>query len=92
MKKISNPREYVIKLVKNVFKGKNGDIVSIKGIHLGYTNESYIVTFENNKKFQVRLPHCGDLINRANEYKMLNLLGIKDFVYFDVRSGIAIKQ
>ncbi|MCQ3908727.1 MAG: hypothetical protein MJ200_04255 [Mycoplasmoidaceae bacterium] len=65
--KITNPREYAIKLVKKVLKGKNGDIISVKDIHLGYTNISYMITFENNKKYQVRLPHSADLINRANE-------------------------
>ncbi|XQP55106.1 MAG: hypothetical protein ACOQNV_03155 [Mycoplasmoidaceae bacterium] len=92
MNKINNPKKYAAELVKKVFKGKYGDIVSVKPIHLGYTNESFIVTFANDKKFQVRIPHCGNLINRVDEYKVLKLLKNEDFVYFDVKSGIAIKQ
>lgn len=92
MKKINNLKEYVTNLVKNIFKGKNGEVVSVKGVHLGYTNESFIVTFSNKKKYQVRLPHCGNLINRNNEYRMIQILNIKYFDYFDPKSGIAVKK
>lgn len=92
MKKIDNPKEYTVKLLQDVFMGKNGEVSSIKPIHRGYTNFSYIVQFENGKTYQVRLPHCGDLINRANEYQVLSLMDDDSFVYFDVKTGIAVKK
>lgn len=90
--KIDNPRKYTAKLLNDVFMGKNGEIVSMKPIHRGYTNFSYIVLFENGKKYQVRLPHCGSLINRKNEYTILSLLDDKNFIYFDTKTGIAVKK
>ncbi len=92
MKQMKNNKEFTIKLLQDVFMGKNGEIVSIRSIHNGYTNFSYVVTFENGKKYQVRLPHCGDLINRSNEYQVLSLLGNQDFIYFDIKSGVGVKE
>lgn len=82
-----------LELLKKVLGKKNGLIKSIKPIHTGYTNQSFVVEYENGKKYQVRLPHCGDLINRNNEFKVLTLVGQKKiFTYFDVKTGIAIKE
>ncbi|MCQ2956737.1 MAG: hypothetical protein MJ233_02620 [Mycoplasmoidaceae bacterium] len=92
MKQIKNYKEYTIKLLQDVFMGKNGEITSMHAIHNGYTNYSYVVTFENGKKYQVRLPHCGNLINRSNEYQVLSLLGNQDFIYFDIKTGIGVKE
>lgn len=93
MNKQSNYRDQAIELLKKVLKRKNGSIVSMKDIHCGYTNQSFLVEYSNGKKFQVRLPHCGDLINRVNEYKALSMLGKQNqFVYFDTKTGAAIKK
>ena len=92
MKKIDNPKEYTMKLLQDVFMGKNGEVTSLKPIHRGYTNFSYIVQFENGNIYQVRIPHCGKLINRANEYQVLSLVGDDSFVYFDVKTGIGVKK
>lgn len=92
MKNIDNPKQFAIDLLNKVIGKKDGNIVSLKPIHLGYTNQSFIATYSNGKKYQVRLPHCGDLINRSNEFKMLSLMKDKSFIYFDVKTGIGIKQ
>lgn len=92
MNNIQDKYEYVINLVNRVLGKKYGEIASIKPIHFGYTNQSYVVTYENKMKFQVRIPHCGRLIDRSNELQINNLLRYKDFIYFDVKTGIAIKK
>lgn len=92
MKKIDNTKEYALKLLDEVIGKKNGSIESIKPIHNGYTNLSYVVTYTNKKKYQVRFPHDGKIINRHAEYEILSLMKDQSFVYFDVRTGIAIKQ
>ncbi|MBQ0045645.1 MAG: phosphotransferase [Mycoplasma sp.] len=85
-------KEFALKLLKKVFGKKNGEIVSIKPIHRGYTNFSFFVTYANGKNYQVRIPHCGDLLNRSNEKMMLTMLKDQSFVYFDVKTGVAIKE
>lgn len=87
-----NDKQFVVELLKKVFNGKNGEITTMKPIHRGYTNHSYLVVFTNGKKYQVRIPHCGKLLNRSNEKMMLTLLKDQNFVYFDVKTGIAIKN
>lgn len=92
MKKTINLKEKATKLLDNVFMGKNGEILSMKEIHNGYTNFSYLVTFANGKKYQVRFPHRSDLINRANEFQILSIVGDQSFVYFDTKTGIGVKE
>lgn len=84
-------KELVIKLVTKYVKNKT-PISSVKPIHLGYTNQSYVVTYDDGVKYQVRLPHCGNLLNRANEKLIHDLRGDDSFVYFDVKTGNAIKR
>lgn len=84
-----------VALLKKVLKEDNGTIVSIKDIHNGYTNLSYLVTYANGKMYQVRFPHdeIKDLLNRKNEYSVMKLLGSdKYFPYFDPKTGVAVKQ
>lgn len=93
METLNNPKSFAIKLLNEVIKDKNGEIKTIKPIHNGYTNQSFYVEYANGKKYQVRIPHCGDLINRTNEYQVLTMTGQKDiFPYFDIKTGIAIKK
>lgn len=93
MKQTNSSIEKAQKLLKKVFGDKNGAIVSLKPIHLGYTNESFVATYENGQKYQVRLPHCGKMLNRSNEYKIIGLLKqTHDFPYFDVKTGNCIKK
>lgn len=85
-------RRVAINLVEEVFEGKHGKITNIKAIHNGYTNKSYMVTFADATIYQVRIPHCGNLLNRNNELKILSMLGDQKFPYFDAKTGIAIKE
>lgn len=90
---LTNQKYKAIELLKKVFGKKNGTIKSIRPIHTGYTNQSFVVEYENGKKYQVRLPHCGDLINRSSEYQILTLVGQKKlFSYFDIKTGTAVKE
>ncbi len=92
MRQINKKDEYAQNLLKKVFEDKNGKVISMEDIHSGYTNISYLATFENGKKYQVRIPHRSDLINRANEHQIISLMGDQKFVYFDARTGVAIKE
>lgn len=92
MKKTKDYKKTAINLLHRLFKGQNGKIVSMKEIHKGYTNVSYEIIFENKSKYQVRIPHCGNLINRSAEYQVLKLIKDKTYIYFDQKTGIAVKQ
>ncbi len=92
MKQIKDNKKFCINLLHKVFGNKNGKISSIKEIHNGYTNISFDVVYENKQRYQVRIPHCGDLINREAEYQVLKLVHDINYVYFDPKSGVAIKQ
>lgn len=88
-------RQRAISLLHDVFGDKYGKIINIKDIHSGYTNISFVATFENHKTYQVRLPHeeVQLLLNRRNEYAILKYLGLHNrFDYFDKETGAAIKQ
>lgn len=67
-------------------------IASIKQIHSGYTNYSFLFTLKNKTKFQVRIPNDGNLVDRYCEYQIIKLLNDKNFVYYDTKTGIAIKK
>lgn len=92
MKRIKNNKQFAINLLHKVLGDSNGKIVSIKELHNGYTNISFDVIFQNKNRYQVRIPHCGDLINREYEYAVLKLIKDKNFIYFDRKTGIAIKK
>lgn len=93
-KKVSNLA--ILALAKKIFfkkyPNKQKEVVSIKQIHLGYTNYSFLFTLKNKTQFQVRIPNDAKLVNRYCEYQILKLLKNKHFVYYDVKTGIAIKK
>lgn len=86
----------ILNLAKKIFLKKypksKDKIVSIKQIHCGYTNHSFLFTLNNKSKFQVRIPNDGKLVDRYCEYQIIRLLKDKKFVYYDVKTGIAIKK
>lgn len=75
-----------------VFPSKADKIKTIKDIHSGYTNNSYLFILDDGTKYQVRIPHPLELIDRKVEYKTLELTGNDIFKYFDQKTGIAIKK
>lgn len=75
-----------------VFPDKVSHIKEIKDIHNGYTNFSFLFVLDNDKKYQVRIPHSEDWIDRSVEYKALELTRRNYFVYFDKKTGIAVKK
>lgn len=86
----------LLDLAKKVFFKKypnsQGKVADVKQIHCGYTNYSFLFTLKNKTKFQVRIPNDGQLIDRYCEYQIIKLLKNKSFVYYDVKTGIAIKK
>jgi hypothetical protein len=85
-------KQKAIKLFVNNTKFKSHQIKSIKQIHKGYTNISFLFTLVNNQQYQVRLSNDNKLINRKNEFAMLRNINNKDFIYFDIKTGNAIKE
>ena len=85
-------KQKAIKLFINNTKFQSYQIKSVKQIHKGYTNISFVFILINNQKYQVRLANDGNLINRKNELAMLKNVNNKDFIYYDVKSGNAIKE
>jgi len=85
-------KEQAIAVFKKALPDQANDIKSIKDIHTGYTNYSFLVELNDGTKYQVRIPHSSDLINRKIEHKVLQLTNNDLFVYFDEKTGIAIKK
>ncbi len=75
-----------------VFPNKAGQIKSVRPIHNGYTNESFLFTLSDETRYQVRVPRPLDLINRSIEYRALQLTENNIFKYFDKKTGVAIKK
>ncbi len=71
---------------------KRGEIFCIKKIHYGYCNESYLVHMNNSDSFQVRISHNNNLIDRKQEKKIIDLLNLKWFIYFEKDTGNYIKK
>lgn len=96
MKKKINSNNKIIKRLTKIVKISfpSNEIVSYTEIHSGYTNLSYLVKLNDNSKWQVRIPHqqTKKIINRKAEKNILDLLNYRDFVYFDIKTGIAIKK
>ena len=82
----------LLKIVKSTFA--NNEIISYTKIHSGYTNLTYLVKLNDNSKWQVRLPfeQTKKIINRKAEKSILDLLNNNDFIYFDIKTGKAIKK
>lgn len=73
-----------------------GPPVSIERMLLGMTNENYLCTFMNNKRYVIRLPGkaTAKMINRqeeGNNYDKIKDLNISNEVlFFDRKSGVKI--
>lgn len=90
---MSSGKERALELLHKYVGDQYGLLVSIKRIHNGYTNESYLAEFEKgNKKFQVRLPNGNGLVNRVNEHRIITMMGDQKFLYFDTKTGEAVKE
>jgi hypothetical protein len=81
-----------IKLFINNTEFKSYQIKTIRGIHNGYTNISFLITLVNNQKYQVRIANDNHMVNRKMELAALKNIHNKDFVYYDVKTGNAIKK
>lgn len=66
------------------------DIVSYKIIHQGYTNKNFLIKTNDYKTYILRIPlKINDFVNEWNAY--CNYQKIK-FIYFDLTTGVYIKQ
>jgi len=87
-----NIQETALKVFKKHMPEQFAQIKTIKDIHNGYTNYSFMVELNDGTKYQIRIPHSGELINRKIELAVLSLSNYNLFVYFDDKTGIAIKK
>lgn len=85
-------KENAIRLFVTNTKFKSHQIESIHQIHNGYTNISFLITLVNNQKYQIRLANDNHVVDRNNEFAMLKNIHNKDFVYYDIKTGNAIKE
>jgi hypothetical protein len=90
--KMPSLKQRAINLFINNTKFKSHEIKSINHIHNGYTNNSFKITLINNQQYQIRLANDNGLVNRKNELAILKNINNKDFIYFDVKTGNAIKE
>ena len=73
-------------------KYRQEDIADIKQIHNGYVNISFLFILKNQVKYQIRLSSGVKLVNRKAEYEILKLTKNEDFIYYDKKTGNAIKK
>lgn len=85
-------KQKAIKLFINNTNFKAHQIKFIKQIHNGYTNISFVVNLINNQKYQIRLANDKGVVNRKNELMFLKNINNKNFIYFDIKTGNAIKE
>lgn len=81
-----------IKLFVDHTKFKSHQIKLIKHIHKGYTNISFLIILINNQKYQVRLANDNGIVNRKSELAILKNIHNKNFLYYDIKTGNAIKE
>jgi thiamine kinase-like enzyme len=67
-------------------------INSVKKIHHGYTNLSYLIECHNGNKYQLRLGGANDIVSRKNEYECIHQLKLKEYLYYDKDNGNSIKS
>jgi hypothetical protein len=79
-----------INLFVNHTKYKKQDINKIIPIHNGYTNISFKFTTNDRKSYQVRLSNTKS-VDRTNEKHILDLVKFPYFIYFNIKTGDAIK-
>jgi hypothetical protein len=87
-----NFKEQALNLFVNKTKYKVNDIRKCVQIHKGFTNVSYKVTLKDQSIYQIRIANDKKKVNRLNEQKIYRLIGFSYFVYYDVRTGNAIKH
>jgi thiamine kinase-like enzyme len=80
-----------IHLFVNHTKYRKQDIVKIKPIHNGYTNISFKFTTSDKQNYQIRISNTKN-VDRANEKHILDLVKFPYFIYFDIKTGNAIKK
>lgn len=70
---------------------KVGDIINACPIKKGFTNTSFLIKTNDDKKFQLRFGSVNEYISRENEYNIIQSLSRNDYIYFDKSSGDMIK-
>lgn len=84
------------KVALNIFfnhiKGYENLKYEIKKIHNGFTNISFLISFENGDKFQIRIGHNNNIVDRKNEYKIIQGLKLNEYIYYDIENGNSIKK
>lgn len=83
-------KQEAISLFNKFFPNKK--IILIEKIHLGLTNISFKVLANDNQTYQVRIGMNNEYVDRQNEYHVLKNINDKNYLYFDVASGKAIKK
>jgi hypothetical protein len=70
---------------------QKNDVVKLIPIHDGYTNISFKAITSDHKAYQIRLNNT-DSVDRINEKNVLDIVKFPYFIYFDIKTGNAIKQ
>jgi hypothetical protein len=68
------------------------DIQDISQLHNGFTNISFKFKTRERKIYQVRLSKQPDVVDRTNEFKAIKAANFDYFVYYEPKSGNAIKN
>ena len=68
------------------------DIVEIIEIHTGFTNQSFYLKMNDNEEFQIRIGQNNDIVSRENEEQVLLCIDDKNYIFYDVQTGNAIKK
>lgn len=92
LKSTDDIRTKALKIVAKVFPKEDIKNVNLKDIHDGYTNFSFLFTASDGKMYQIRIPHDNNIINRKLEHEILKKLNDTNFIYFDDKTGIAVKK
>jgi hypothetical protein len=87
-----NYRQRVISLFISKTKHSAEEIKSCQPIHNGFTNISYKIQLNNGTIYQVRIANDDKRVNRDVEQKVCRLIKFPYFVYYDVKTGNAIKK
>lgn len=89
-------KQTVINLFVNNTNYSKNDIISVQEIHCGFTNLSFKFCVREKQPqlssyYQVRLSCDNKIVNRSNEYNVLQLIKDKNYIYYD-KNGNAIKK
>ncbi|GHU31938.1 hypothetical protein FACS1894166_04310 [Bacilli bacterium] len=69
-----------------------GDIQDIAQLHNGFTNISFKIKTRDRQIYQVRLSKQPDVVDRVNERKVIKDVDFDYFVYYEPKTGNAIKN